>query len=216
MKRILILGGNGRTGRHAIDYALSPTKKLEVVALVRDAGKLGAQPGLTIVEGTPEKLADVQRAIRGCDAVLSFLSNPPTALGLQVSQPGFLTLAATNAVTAMKAEGIRRIVVLTALGVGDSIRLLPAPARWFVANTFLGQVFADHAGAEAMLDAADVDWTSVRAALLAGRKLTRTRLSEHGDPKPSPFISRKTVATFMVDSLLHREFFGKALIASRD
>jgi uncharacterized protein YbjT (DUF2867 family) len=217
MKRILVFGGNGRTGKHAIDYALSPSKALEVVALVRDPKKLEARPGLTVLQGTPEHLSDVQRAIQGCEAVLSFLSprssdNPFT----RDVAPNLLTMAATNAATAMKANDLRRIVVLSAWGVGDSWRELPGVAKWFIERSNLKQIYADHANAEALLDAAGLDWTSVRAVILAGRGLSRTRLSEHGKPRPSALISRQTVATFMIDSLLHREFFGKALVASRE
>jgi hypothetical protein len=65
-----------------------------------------------------------------------------------------------------------------------------------------------------VLDAADVDRTSVRAALLVGSKLSRTRINIDGQPNLT--ISRKTVATFMIDCLLHPEFYRRALIASAE
>jgi uncharacterized protein YbjT (DUF2867 family) len=217
MKKILVFGATGRTGQLAVDYALSPSKQLEVVALVRSPKKLRPRPGLTIVQGTPESLRDVQHAIVGCDAVLSFLSSRsgdnPFANNVA---PNLLTMVATNAVTAMRAEGVKRIVVLSAMGVGDSAPLLPAIGRWFVEHSNLKQIFADHASEEAVLDAADVDWTSVRPSILTGGGLTRTRISVDGKPKPSSFISRKTVATFMIDCLLHPEFYRRALVASRE
>jgi uncharacterized protein YbjT (DUF2867 family) len=215
--KVLLFGANGRTGQHAVDYALSPEKKLEVVALVRKPAALEPRPGLTILQGTPENLSDVQRAIQGCDAVLSFLSSRsgdnPFANNVA---PHFLTLAVTNAATAMKAHGVRRIVYLSAWGVAESWRELPGVARWGIERTNLKQIFADHANAEAMLEASGLDWTSVRPVLLTGGGLTRTRLSERGQPRPSSFISRQTVGTFMIDALLHREFFGRALTASRE
>ncbi len=218
MKRILVFGASGRTGGHAVDYALSPSKALEVVALVRKPSALKPRPGLTLVQGTPENLSDVQRAIPGCDAVLVFLSprkgdNP---FSLASVAPHLLTMAATNAVTAMKAHGVRRIVYLSAWGVAESWTELPGVARWAIGRTNLKPIFADHANAEAMLEASDLDWTSVRPVILTNGGLSRTRLSERGQPKPNATISRQTVGTFMVDSLLHREFFGKALTASRE
>ncbi|MET0282886.1 MAG: NAD(P)-binding oxidoreductase [Polyangiales bacterium] len=215
--KVLIFGANGRTGQHAVDYALSPEKQLEVVALVRKPAALKPRPGLTVLQGTPESLSDVQRAIPGCHAVLSFLSSRsgdnPFADNIA---PHLLTLAVTNAATAMKAHGVRRIVYLSAWGVAESWRELPAVARWGIERTNLKQIFADHANAEAMMDASGLDWTSVRPVILTGGGLSRTRLSERGQPRPSSFISRRTVGTFMIDSLLHREFFGKALTASRE
>lgn len=215
--KVLIFGATGRTGGHAMEYALSPEKKLEVVALVRRPAALKARPGLTILQGTPENLSDVQRAIVGCDAVISCLSSRagdnPFADNVV---PHLLTMVATNAVTAMKAEGVRRIVVLSAWGVAESWTEMPAVARWAIDRTNIKRIFGDHANAEAMLAASGLDWTSVRPVILTDGKLSRTRLSEGGQPKPSSFIARRTVGTFMVDSLLHREFFGKALTASRE
>jgi len=219
MKRLLLLGATGRTGRHAVDYALSPEKQLEVCALVRTPAKLAPRPGLTVVAGSPYERADVERAIDGCDAVLGFLGHTGVAsiLGRTGDAPAdLLARAAENAAFAMRARGLRRIVVLSALGVGETRALLPWPLPSLVERGLLRASYADHAAQEAVLRASGLDWTVVRAAMLAGRKLSRTRLSEHGEPAPRPFISRRTVATFMVDSLLHPEFFGKALIASAD
>src|ERR1700712_5016956 len=59
MQRLLMLGASGKTGGHALRYALE--KGLEVVALARDPSKLEARPGLTVRKGTPASLEDVQR-----------------------------------------------------------------------------------------------------------------------------------------------------------
>lgn len=220
MKRILIFGATGRTGRLALDYALSDSKQLEVCALVRSPEKLRPRPGLTLVPGTPYERGDVERAIDGCDAVLSFLghSGLRALLGESGSAPPDLMARSTqNALTAMLARGLRRIVVLSAFGAGDSRRVAPRALDVLIERAgVLRASYADHEAQEVLLRATELDWTSVRAVLLAGRDLTRTRLSEHGKPKPRAFISRRTVATFMVDCLLHPEFYQKALIASAD
>ncbi|MDB4972887.1 MAG: hypothetical protein JWN48_1228 [Myxococcaceae bacterium] len=215
MKRILILGATGRTGKHALAYAL--TRELEVTCLVRDASKVAPHSKLRVVEGTPEKLADLERAIDGCHAIVSFLNNNRTSdspWAAQVSPPHFLAGVASNCVAVMQARNMRRIVVLTAQGVGSS----RADAPWFfrplIDRSNLKIAFDDHAAAEAILEASELDWTAVRPVIFFGTKVKRTTISYDRVPRPGLFISRAQVAVFMIDCLQHPEFYGKAPTAS--
>ena len=61
-KRIFTLSATGRTGKHAVAFALA--KGYEVVALVRDREKITVKPaGLTIITGLPTDLDDVRKAL---------------------------------------------------------------------------------------------------------------------------------------------------------
>src|SRR5262245_14551890 len=115
MKKVLLFGGSGRTGVHVLDHARA--KGIAVVALVRDPGKLGPREGVEIVAGTPESPETVERAIDGCDAVLSVLNNPRASdmpWASLVNPPHVMETAITNAVAALTSRGRRRIVVLSA------------------------------------------------------------------------------------------------------
>lgn len=73
MKRVLIYGATGRTGRLALTYALQ--RGYAVTALVRNPATLTIESShLTLVHGLPTNLADVRRAMQGCDFVISTLS----------------------------------------------------------------------------------------------------------------------------------------------
>jgi uncharacterized protein YbjT (DUF2867 family) len=216
-QRLLVLGASGRTGQLAVAYALE--KGIAVVALVRDPSKLAPRPGLTVLTGSPEKLDDIRRAITGCTAVLSFLNNNRSSdspWSKPVSPPRLMTNAITSAVAAMKESGIRRIVVLSAAGVGDSLRSVPWVWRKLVQHSNLKITYQDHEAQEDVLRSSGLDWTAVRATALAGNKLKRTRISYDNQPRPRMTISRKQTAVFMVDCLLHPEFFAKAPVASAE
>jgi len=216
-QRLLVLGASGRTGQLAVAYALE--KGIAVVALVRDPGKLAPRPRLTVLSGSPEQLDDVRRAITGCTAVLSFLNNQRSSdapWAKPVSPTHLMTHAIANAVAAMKENGIRRIVVLSAAGVGDSEQAVPWLFRKLVQHSNIKIAYADHEGQENVLRSSGLDWTAVRAAALIGSKLKRTRISYDNQPKPRAIISRKQTAVFMVDCLLHPEFFAKAPVASAE
>ena len=216
-QRLLIFGATGRTGSLAVDYALE--KGIAVVALARHPEKLSPRPNLTLLSGSPERLDDVQRAITGCTSVLSFLNNMRESdfpWSKPVSPPRLMATAVSNAVLAMKENGIRRIVVLSAAGVGDSAASMPWLWGALVRHSNIKHAYADHEAQEAELRGSGLDWTAVRAVGLSGDKLKRTRISYDGQPKPRLTISRKQTATFMVDCLLHPEFFAKAPVASAE
>ena len=67
--KIAILGAAGRTGRLAVDYAL--TQGHEIVAVARQPAILGDHGGLTVVKGDVTDPSTIKAAVAGVDAVLS-------------------------------------------------------------------------------------------------------------------------------------------------
>src|SRR5882757_167084 len=216
MSSILVLGATGRTGEHVVNYALSEGHS--VTALVRDPAKLDSHEGLTVVNGTPESQDDISVAIQGADAVISALGNVRTSdmpWAKPVSPRHFLSDATRRTVKAMTANGVRRIVIVSALGVGDSISVTPAYLRWTVKYTNLGTTYADHNELEAELRQVDVDWTLLRAVLLTNSTVARRIQVRFVPDKPASMrISRREVARFAVDALSDGALIGRAPIIS--
>jgi putative NADH-flavin reductase len=121
-RKVLILGATGRTGKHAIPLALE--KGYQVVALVRNPAKIAIKhDGLTIVEGLPANIDDIRKAMEGCDAVLSLLS--PLTRGEAISfrkinAPRILEKSITNVLQVMNESGVKRLLILSSVGVGNS------------------------------------------------------------------------------------------------
>jgi uncharacterized protein YbjT (DUF2867 family) len=216
MSSILVLGATGRTGESVVEYALA--KGHSVTALVRDPAKLSPSKGLTVVEGTPESQDDIAAAMMGTDAVISALGNVRTSdmpWARQVSPPDFMAGATRKTVKLMEANSVRRIVVVSALGVGDSWSSAPAYLRWTVKYTNLGSVYADHNILDAEIREADVDWTLLRAVLLNDSpKVGHAQVRFVPDKPASMRISRGDVARFAVDALDDDALIGKAPIIS--
>jgi len=216
MSSIFVLGATGRTGEHVVNYALS--KGHSVTALVREPAKLTSREGLTVVKGTPEGQDDISAAIRGTDAVISALGNVRTSdmpWAKPVSPRHFMTEATRKTVRVMKANGVRRIVIVSALGVGDSLSVTPAYLRWTVKFTNLGTTYADHNELDAEIRQADVDWTLLRAVLLTNSPNARQLQVRFVPDKPAGMrISRREVARFAVDALADGTLIGRAPIIS--
>lgn len=212
MKRILIYGATGRTGRLVIAYALQ--QGYAVTALARSPEKIDRHsPHLTVVHGLPTKLADVRRAMRGCDFVistLSALSETESFSRKKISPPHTLETTMRNTITVMHELGLRRIVTLSSIGAGDSRPYAPWYMRLMIRLTNFKLVFADHDAQEALLRQSDLEWTIARSVGLSNKAISGQLLVRY-EQTPSPFIiSRQQLAKFMVDCLASAEFLHKA------
>ena len=212
-KRILLLGATGRTGSLALEYALS--QGLEVTVLVRNPAAITVRSDkLEVIEGSPLLADDVKNALVGCDAVVSALNNNRTSdnpWAKRLSPSLFMTHSIRTCLAAMKEQGMRRIVVLSSVGVNDSFDDAVFFMRWLIRNTNLQYTFQDHDAQESELRRSGADWTAVRAALLNnGKKPKQLVTSYYNEPKPAMMISRLHTARYLIDSVSDRSTFRKA------
>lgn len=124
--RILILGGNGRTGELVISEAIH--RGHTVTALVRKPKSLTKRSGLVVITGTPLSKLDMEAAFSSdpCgppQAIIVTLnasraSDSPFAK--PVAPPFMMRDAVRNASRVMKNYGVRRIVIMSAFGAGNS------------------------------------------------------------------------------------------------
>jgi uncharacterized protein YbjT (DUF2867 family) len=218
MPHLFLLGGSGRTGGHIIDHALS--KGHTLTALVRDATKLTPRTGLAAVQGTPINRSDVDGAIDGADAVLVALNSTrrsDTPWAKPVSPPRLMADSVANATAAMTARGIRRIVVVSAFGVGDSLARQPLLLRWMITRTNLSYTYADHNLTDTEIRNTDTDWTLLRPVALNNKPSAgKVAVTDIHGPKPASFsISRPAVAHFAVDVIDAGANIREAPIISR-
>ncbi|WCT13355.1 NAD(P)-dependent oxidoreductase [Mucilaginibacter jinjuensis] len=210
-KRVLILGATGRTGQHAIAMALA--KNYQVVALVRNPGKLGAKEGLTIIEGSPTNISDVRKAIKGCDAVLSLLSplNRSEAISLRkIDRPQVLKSSIRNVLQVMPNFGVKRIIVLSTVGAGDSWQYAPWYVKLLVRLTNFKVIFNDHNAQEELIRLSGTNWTIVRpVGLNENRAAGDVVVSYNRTPKPFQ-MSRQVLAKFVIEELYSDTYVHKA------
>jgi putative NADH-flavin reductase len=198
--KILVLGITGKTGSHAARIAIERGHK--VVGIARDPGKVTVQ-GAEIVTGTPYDLETVQKAINGCDAVVSTLGMFPNTQGIfaKVKSPlDSMSVSMKNVIKSMQEKGIKRVVLMTALGVGDSKNLMPWLFGIIVKISNIKYAYADHNRQEQLLENSGLDWTIVRPVMLTDKEddlSLATNIKGEGQIKGS--VTRKAVANFMVD-----------------
>jgi putative NADH-flavin reductase len=200
--KILILGITGRTGSLVAAEAIKRGHK--VVGIARDRSKVAVKEA-EIIEGTPYDYGTVQKAIDGCDSVISTLNIYPQTQGLfgKIKTPlDSMSLSIKNTVILMEEKGIKRIVVMTALGVGNSIKQLPGFYSFLVKVTNIKHAYTDHDRQEKVLEKSSLDWTVVRPVGLTDNNEDLSILYNlDGVGTITSRISRNAVAHFMLDCL---------------
>lgn len=196
-RRLLIVGATGGTGRLLLAQALE--RGFEVTALVRNRSRLQVDhPRLTVVQGDVLDSAAVEAAMRGQDAVLSTLGHKRFFYPTRILSEG-----TRNIVRAMESQGVKRLVSVTSLGIGDSAGRLGLLYTLFVIPVILPFYFWDKARQERIIAGSGLDWVIVRpGALTNGAKRGHLRHGREAGSylRPMP-VPRADVAEFMLDQL---------------
>jgi uncharacterized protein YbjT (DUF2867 family) len=192
--KVLVLGATGGTGRLIVRDAVA--KGHSVVALVRSKASANL-PDARMIEGDARDEASLARAMDGCDTVVSALGT-----GIGFRKVDLLTVATHALVTAMMRNGVRRLVCVSALGVGDSRGHGGFVFDRLFLPLLLSQAYKDKERQEAAVRASALDWVLVRPAMLTddparGSARAFTELAGVKGGK----IARADVARFVVEQL---------------
>lgn len=208
--RLLVLGATGGTGREVVAQALQQGH--EVTVLARDPGKMPRTDGRPrVLAGSATGEGDaVARAVRGQDVVVSALGRRRSFRSADLISRSMRAL-----VPAMESQGVRRLIVVSALGVGDSGRDAPLLPR-LMYRLLLADIFADKKAGEDYLRQSGLDWTLVYpVALTNGPRTGKYRVGERLDlGGVLPRISRADVADFILSQLASTDYRRKVAVIS--
>jgi len=220
--KLTIFAATGGIGRQLLEQAVEAGH--DVTAVVRTPqklpGELSRQVRVIAADLAAPNPAVLQTAVEGADAVLS-------GLGPRSNSEAGVATEGTRAITAaMKAAGVRRIVVVSAAPIGT----VPSPGRpdppkhdpgdgFFIrylgaplTKAALRRHYADLAQMEDVLADSDLDWTAVRPPRLTDKPLTGSYRTARGrNLRRGLFISRANVAHFMLRALEHPETVRQAM-----
>jgi uncharacterized protein YbjT (DUF2867 family) len=225
---LLLLGATGRTGQYVLSELLSQGHT--VVALIRPTASLTPHIGLTIVTGSPLNKSDIEKAITAMpnlkpDATIYTLNSGRKNDGLfapQINPPRFLADTCAAACEVLEKAGIRRIVVMSTVGVGDSWGNLPWLNKGFMAFTNVKFALADHNDVDKEIRTTKMDWTLVRAPRLnydigkdtsaSAKKEVQTLDSKGTGLKLSDVVGIDNAAQFLVKCAVERLHVKEAVV----
>lgn len=196
--KILVIGASRGIGLETVKAALAAGH--QVRAFARSAASIAlTDPRLEPFPGDALDRGSVAAALEGVDAVVQVLG---LAMGPSYFTGTDLFSRATRVlVDAMVAKRVKRLVVVTGLGAGDSRSSL-GPLYAIPFALILKRVYDDKDVQERIVRAAPLDWTILRPGVLKDGPATGTArvLPEPADWRPGP-VRRADVALAIVDEL---------------
>ena len=157
--KVLIIGATGATGKILMREALAQGHK--ATALARNPSAVASEDHrLRVVEGNALDAPSLEAAVAGQDAVLS-------ALGTRSARPTTLFSESThNLIGAMDKHGVRRLVCITGVGVGESKGHVGFLYDRIIRPFVVKNIYEDKERQEEAIKKSDLDWVIVRPAQL--------------------------------------------------
>lgn len=192
--KLTVFGATGGIGQEIVKQALSAGHT--VTAVVRDPARFTVTgERLEVFRADLQAPGALRPAVAGRDAVLSGLGPRRRA------DAGVATGLTRSILRAMEAEGVRRLLVVSAGPVGPEPADSPLADRAMlkVVGAVLKPVYVDLTAMEAELAGSATDWTSVRPPRLQDKPVTGSyRTVVGGFPRSGRFIGRADVAHAML------------------
>ena len=126
MAKCLVTGGAGFIGSHIVDALLAAGK--DVRSLVRDPGK-SAGLGGELIQGDMTDAASLHRAVEDVDAIIHLVA---VRQGKEETFQQVMVQGSSDLINAAKEAGVRRFVLMSALGTSKAHKdLVPYyRAKW--------------------------------------------------------------------------------------
>jgi putative NADH-flavin reductase len=204
--KILILGSTGGTGQQLVAQSLK--QNYEVTALARDPSKLKVNHDrLTVIKGSVLDKNVLANALEGKEAVLSALG-----VGKSLKSKDLISNAVKIIIPAMNEKNVKRLVFLSAFGVGETFTQANFIQR-IIFKVFLRNIYADKSMADDLIRRSTLEWTLVYPVLMTDTPGTgKYKVGEKFEMKGMPKISRADVAEFMLRQLIDNNFIKKPSI----
>ncbi|GAA5119625.1 NAD(P)H-binding protein [Alloalcanivorax gelatiniphagus] len=199
--RVLVVGASRGTGAELV--AELAERGHVVTAFSRSPGTYA--DGVRAVAGDVLDAGALGKAIVGQDAVAVTLGIPDNPFRVRLTRRASSRLdvrsAGTRAVLdAMREHGVRRLVVQSTYGIGDTYRHLPLALKAFFTLAIRPQV-DDHERQEQMVRQSGLDWTIVRPTVLHDRPTEEPAHVSTDDSAPTMKVSRRQVARVEADAV---------------
>lgn len=213
--QVLVIGATGGSGRAAV--AALVARGHAVSAMVRHPASASAFPaGVRVVQGDAMRPADVDRCVRGQDAVVVTLGIRENALRVRLWGTAGTPLSVrsqgtAHVIEAMARHGVRKLVAQTSFGVGPTRARLPLKWRLIFALVLKPQI-ADTEIQQARVCASDLQWVVAQPVSLTDAKDAPAPMTSVDGEVRGMTISRASVAAFLADAV-ERDTFDHHIVA---
>nr|WP_294941751.1 SDR family oxidoreductase [uncultured Mucilaginibacter sp.] len=197
MKKIVIFGASGGTGKQVVAMALQ--QGFEVTTIIRNPDAFYIQhPNLKIAKGDILAPSTFKNKLQGQDAVISCLGVP------KIQETTLYSAGIRNIVQSMQEVGLDRILCISsgALDIPPGSSFIMRFLLKNVLQRIYKPIYTDMRLMEDTLKASGLNWTIVRAPKLTDGKNKGRNRNITGQPlKGIPQISRADLAGYLLEHL---------------
>ncbi len=217
VQKVLVVGATGGTGRATIDALVERGHR--VTAFSRHAESLEhSSDRVTLLNGDATNPDDVDRAVAGHDAVIITLGITENPLRVRLfgaaRTPLDVRSAGTrNVIAAMRKHGVRRLVVQSSYGVGETRSSLRWVERLFFSLLLKPQI-ADTEVQELEVRDSGVDWVLAQPVHLTDDESDDMPFASADGQVREWKISRKGVAQFLAFAAQGPDYVGQSVALS--
>ncbi|MBD2076833.1 NAD(P)H-binding protein [Phormidium sp. FACHB-592] len=176
-----------------------------VTAFMRDSTHYTVPPNVRVFTGDATDPAVISHATAGQDAVIDTVGGKTPWRQTEIEQR-----VARAIVAAAKKNGTRRIIAISALGVGDSTAQATLPFRLLLLPTFLRGSTADKTAMEREIAQAGVPYVLIRPAVLNDQPAVGSVRVLSGVEKGRQ-VTRADLAAFVVEQLTTDTYVNRAI-----
>ena len=216
-QRVLVVGATGGSGREAVRQLLK--QGYIVTAFSRHADRLDLEDAnLRTVNGDVMHIGDIDAAVAGQDAVVVTLgiSENPVRVRLRGSATTPIdvrSVGTANVIAAMRAHGVRRLVVQSSYGVGETRSRLPLVER-LVFKLLLKPQIEDTERQERVVRDSGLDWVIAQPVNLTNAAESGAAFLSVDGVTRRMKVSRRSVARFLVEAVHAPDYVGRAVALS--
>ncbi len=214
---ILVVGATGGTGRATVEKLLNEGH--HVTAYSRSANELADGSDLLVTNnGDVTDSAKLNRAMQGQDAVIVILGISENPLRVRIfgtahTPSDVRSVGTRNVIAAMHTHGVKRLVVQSSFGVGETSGLLRFIDQLFFKLILKPQI-DDTEAQEKIVRNSDVDWVIAQPVHLTDEDSNAFPfLSVKGQTRLMK-VARKSVAKFLTLAACEPDYIGKSVTIS--
>lgn len=206
---VLLLGATGFSGQAVLQELLKTNHQITV--LTRDKKRLPPLPdSITILEGNVREATTLSKALEGQEAVLHCLGIGGKGNG---NPNNFLSQTTQLLVQLMQEQGVKRLIVMSNIGAGDSAHYHPWFFRKLILPYFLPwlqAIIEDKNRLEPLVQQSSLDWTLVRLPNIVDKPAKGYIHTTTTGQGLKLSITNQDTAQFLVQQLQHEQFIHQA------
>lgn len=202
--KVLVIGAAGKSGKVVVEQAVAAGH--DVTAFVHNTGDYVPDSNVRVIAGDARDQSAMDSAMLGQDAVIDTIGGK-----LSFKTTTLEASAAATIIASMQSSGVRRLMVISVIGAGESVANTNWYERLFL-STILRNEMKGKAAMETIVDTSGLDWIILRLPFLTDDPATgNIHVFSPETGETAHKLTRADLAAFMVAQLSSDEYLKKAV-----